>query len=114
MNLQPLRKNIIVLIEYYQDYLRFYYADGHSEIIQDSIHSYLHTDDKGYKRPIQVYNQELYPTQNKKDVNCRWINLSYIDEQDVHYMCLLKEKGLIDKCKKMYLKYKEKQLFDIY
>ena len=77
MNLQPLRKNIIVLIEYYQDYLRFYYADGHSEIIQDSIHSYLHTDDKGYKRPIQVYNQELYPTQNKKDINCRWINLSY-------------------------------------
>lgn len=115
MNSIQLTRNIIILIEKYEKFLKFYYADGHYEFFNSTIRSLTNKEKKssGYKQPIHINGQELYPTQNQRDLKCKWINLAYIDEQDINYMLLLKEKGLIEKTKKMYFKYKEEQLFSL-
>jgi len=106
----PLKDNIIIIVERYHQYVRIYYADGHSEIIDQRINNFQNGQRKsGYKNPICVADECLYPTMNQRDEECRWINLEYFEEKDPFFLQTLKKKGLFSKSLRMYLRYKEQQ-----
>ena len=86
----------------------------HCEFVELDINSlHVHDDVQTYKKPIEYFGHRLYPTKNQKEDDCKWINLAYIDEQDKNFIMFLYNKGVLEKTKKMYFKYKEKQLFQI-
>lgn len=107
-----LSHNVIVLVERYDIYIRVYYADGHSEIIVDNIQNYIikNKGKIGYKKPILINNQLLYPTIDQKNDYCCWIDLEQLDDYNEFYMNLLKQKSIYEKAIAMYLKQKEKML----
>ncbi|MEG0277302.1 MAG: hypothetical protein RR630_09755, partial [Coprobacillus sp.] len=65
----------------------------------------IRNDDYGYKKPILISSDFLYPTINRSDMNCKWINLDCFNERHQLFILLLKQKGLLNKAKKMYLKH---------
>lgn len=105
-----LSHNVIILVERYGIYLRVYYADGHSEIIDDNIQSYIikNKGKIGYKKPILINNQLLHPTIDQKNYLCCWIDLEQLDEYNEFYIKLLKQKSIYEKAITMYLKHKER------
>ena len=107
-----LSHNVIVLVERYDVYLRVYYADGHSEIIIENIQSYIikNKGKIGYKKPILINSQWLYPTINQKNGYCCWIDLEQLDDYNEYYMNLLKQKLIYKKAVSMYLKHKENSM----
>lgn len=110
-----LKNNIVLLVEYYHHQTRIYYSDGHYEVTTKQILEYEQKvlNERSYKNPIYIRSFLLYPTMNQKDEECRWINLSYLEEKDEFYIHLLKERQLYQKAVKMYLKYKEKELLSV-
>ncbi len=108
--LLSLSHNSVILIERYDEYLRVYYADGHSEIADEDIRSYIKKNKgkQGYKNPVLVNSQWLYPTVDQKDYLCCWIDLEQLDEDNEFYIHLLRQKGIYQKAISIYLKQKEK------
>ncbi len=103
--------NIAVLVETYGEYLHVYYADKHNEVLASIIPDYQIYDEYiGYKKPIIIQNNLLYPTMNCKHQFCRWINLEYLEENDLFFFSLLKTKSLFEIAKKMYIREKRKQI----
>lgn len=106
LRLSLLSKNEVLLVEHYERYLRFYYSDGHYEIVDKHIKEYItKRDGHSYKNPILIYSGYLHPTMSRSDINCKWINLDYFMQSHHLFRLLLKQKGLYEKAKKMYLKY---------
>lgn len=102
----PLSKSEVLLVEQFERYLRFYYSDGHYEIVDRRIKDYITKKSiHGYKNPILICTEYLHPTMNRSDTKCKWINLDYFIQNDYLFILLLKQKGLYEKTKKMCLKY---------
>lgn len=114
LKLSQLSHNVIVLMENFEQFTRVYYADGHYELCQQRIKDILpkQQGSSGYKRPVYYENVYLYPSQNQKDRECKWINIDYLDEKDPIFIHLLVHKNLYQKAVHMYLKEKEKLLKD--
>ena len=64
---------------------------------------------QGYKRPVKVGQEFLFPTQNQRDYECKWVNLDYLVQDDLNYMMLLKEKGIYERTQKMFFQYQLKK-----
>lgn len=107
-----LSHNRIILIERYDRYLRVYYADGHSEIADEDIQFYIKKNKgkRGYKNPILINSQKLYPTIDQKSYFCCWIDLEQLDDDNEFYIHLLNQKAIYHKAISMYLKQKEEKL----
>ncbi len=102
---------IIILAERFQQYIRVYYHDGHSEIVLEDIKTYVHQrKTRGYKNAILFDENWLYPTMNQRDEDCCWINLHYLKNANVFYRQLLKQKNLYQKAKMMYMKQIQKNM----
>lgn len=113
MKLSLLNKDIILMIENSDGDLKLHYADGHNEIlIGDDFQEYIVRQNSGYKQPIYIQKQWLYPIMNYRDERCIWIHLEYLDEYCYAFVPLLKHRNLSDKVRKMYLKYIEKKLIE--
>lgn len=78
-----LNHNKVLLAERFHCYIRVYYADGHYELRDENIQDYIKQNrgKSGYKHPILIENQNLYPTIDQKENLCCWINLGYIEEK---------------------------------
>ena len=100
---------ILLLVDSYQYYLRFYYADGHCEMKNSRVKHYMQENRKGYKNPICVQNDFLYPTKNIHDSHCQWINLDFYEENNHCYSMVLDYYDLNQHVKKMYIKHKYKK-----
>lgn len=107
-----LSHKVIILIENYERGLRVYYSDGHFEVLDTNIQNIAQKriNFYKYKNPIVYKGTLLHPTQNKKDEQCQWINLDYLEEKDFSFLRLLEKKNLISKVQNMYFKYK-KEMF---
>lgn len=105
-----LSHSLPVLIEHYHQWLRVYYADGHYEMLQGSIRDFTNQNIYlyKYKNPVTWGTSLMHPTQDRKDQNCQWINLDYLEEKDSLFINLLKQKNLLQITQNMYLKYKRK------
>ena len=103
---------MVILIEKASQFHKVYYSDGHSELINHELIRYINkTEHKNrYKTPIVVGSDYLHPTQNKRDINCRWINLQCFDHNNEYCIKLLKSKNLFEKAKKEYIFQKTNQL----
>lgn len=112
LKLLPSNHKVVIFIEKYEEGLRIYYADGHYEIADIDIQHLTNQQVNlyKYKNPILYENSLLHPTQNKKDDDCQWINLDYLEEKDPLFFQLLEKKNLLMKTQNMYIKYK-KQMF---
>ncbi|MCD8027784.1 MAG: hypothetical protein LUF02_03795 [Erysipelotrichaceae bacterium] len=106
-----LRSNVAILVERYYDSVKIYFGDGHCEVLDEKIEDYIGKEKSRarYKAPIEVYGQFLYPTKDKKEKDCVWVNLDYLDNIDKNYIAMLKSKNVFDKTIKMFLKQKEIQ-----
>lgn len=108
-----LNKDIILMIENSEGDLKLYYADGHNEIlIVDDFQDYIVKQNSGYKHPIYIQNQWLYPIMSYRDERCIWIHLECFEEYCYAFIPLLKHRNLNVKVRKMYLKYVEKKLIE--
>lgn len=86
-------------------FLKIYYSDGHSEIVNHKIQDFkCNSQTKGYKKPILIDGQYLYPTKNSRDDDCLWIDLNCVLRNDRYSVYLLKQKGVYDISVKMLLK----------
>ena len=114
LKLSLLSHSVVLLIEHFERYARFYYSDGHYEIQTDHLKEYIYRKKgiSGYKNPIQIQNVLLFPTVNQKYQECQWLNLDYLEEKDAVYTELLTEKNLLLKCRTMYLRNKEKRFLE--
>lgn len=112
MKLKSLQQNhnVIVLIERYEQYIRLYFADGHTEIADIRINEYIHKNKgkPGYKHAIMMNQQNLYPTLDQKNKKCQWINVHYFEASDGLYFRLLRNKDILQRAMKIYLKEKLK------
>ncbi|MCD7950163.1 MAG: hypothetical protein LUG12_07890 [Erysipelotrichaceae bacterium] len=111
--LLPPNNYIAVLLERFNNSVRIYYGDGHREVSDEKVEDYILKSSKkysGYKNPVFVYGQKLYPIKDQRDADCIWINLDYLDAEDEKYFKILKERDILDKAIKMFLKEKEIQL----
>lgn len=101
--------SVVILVEKYNHGLRIYYSDGHFEVIDGNIQnlSQERINFYKYKNPIVYEGVLLHPTQNKKDEQCLWVNLDYLEEKDSAFIELLKKKNLTSKVQNMYFKYKK-------
>lgn len=107
-----LQNNVAIVAERYGDSVKIYFSDGHYEISDERIEDYLLKEKSKvkYKNPIDVYGQKLYPTKNRNEKDCIWINLDYLDNRDEDYIMMLKNRDVFDIAVKMFLKNKEIQL----
>lgn len=99
---------VIILIEKYNGFLRVFYKDRHFEIWDDHFKKYILKKQKGYKKPMVIGDNWLFPTRNMRDVQCCWINLDYFIEFDRYFIKLLNQRHLYECVKKMFLRKKEK------
>lgn len=107
-----LNNGTIILIENASHCLRVYYADGHSELVKKDLSDFaiLSKVKSGYKNPIQIGDDFLYPTKNKRDKDCCYVNLKCFDYHNDYFIELLKTKNLLEKSKKEYLHHKLKAI----
>ena len=97
--------NLIVLIEKMGDYYCTHYADGHFDLGYLNIAELQIKDVKGYKVPIIVENQMLFPTMSMKEPECKWVNLKISHSQYHYYNYLVNKYELHSKIDKMYARY---------
>lgn len=107
----PLNKELILFVRHFDDYLCFYFADGHYEMRDERIQTYMKKQ-KGYKKPICVDSYQLYPTKNIHDKQCCWVHLDVFEQYKTMFMTLLGDDVYKHMCK-MYLKYKQEQVAHI-
>jgi len=98
------------MIERDKEYLKLFYADGHSEMLLDNIQKYIVKINTGYKNPIYLQEQQLYPTTNYENENCIWIHFDYFEEYCHLLLPFLKKRNITNMVKRMYLKHVEKRL----
>lgn len=108
-----LNNQTIIFVEKKHKYLCFYYADGHYEMKDEHIKSFMPKKKKGYKNPIHIGECRLYPTKNIHDINCQWINLQLYEEENDYLNYLIKKNCLEKYVWKMYIKYKEKHFTNV-
>lgn len=106
--------NNILLVDGVNSFTRLYFEDGHIEYIGINILEYVKNlkVGSGYKRPISLNYNMLYPTSHSKDYECQYINIDYLDKSDKSFMNLLRNKNLYHKAIHMYMKTKEKYFLD--
>ena len=65
-----LNHNKVLLAERFHCYIRVYYADGHYELRDENIQDYIKQNrgKSGYKHPILIENQNLYPTIDQRKI----------------------------------------------
>lgn len=107
-----LNSHIVLLIENSFRCLKVYYVDGHWELIQKGLYEFADICGRrnGYKNPIEIGNDCLFPTQNKREISCCWVNLHHFDCCDRHFIGLLNSKNLLGISKKQYLHHKSKHI----
>ncbi|MCD7808416.1 MAG: hypothetical protein LUH02_03660 [Erysipelotrichaceae bacterium] len=112
LKLLPSNNQIALLLERYDYGVRIYYGDGHSEVSDEKVEDYtIKIKGKtGYKNPVYVHGQELFPIKDQREKDCIWINLDYLDNEDSHYIKILRQKNILDRAIKMFLRQKEIQL----
>lgn len=105
---------MVLLIENYNHFLKVYHSDGHLEIIDQPLKNYVHfcKQKNKYKNPVKLGDVYLYPTQNMRDEQCRWVNLSYLDHHNDYFVSLLKEKNIFEKVINEYIAQKKKQFIE--
>lgn len=106
--------NNIYMIDGLSSFTRLYYEDGHIEYASDDILNYV-KDLKigsGYKRPISIQNNILYPTSHSKDYENQYINIHYFDILNKDFIKLLENKNIKDKAISLYIKKKEKYFLE--
>lgn len=100
-----LNKYTVLMVQSLKSYLKIYYADGHNEIVNGHYHDYQLKNKKGYKKPIVIDGEYLYPTMNTKDIRCQWINLRIFKEYYSSFKKILKPHDMFY-AQKMYIRLK--------
>lgn len=107
------KKNILLLVEYHYTFLRLYFADGHSEFKDESIQHYIVKKNTGYKNPIYIYDQWLYPTGDYHQNSCFWIQLDCIEDYNLELISFIEDEQTRLKVRKLYLKHIERKLINL-
>ncbi len=97
------------MIKYDYSFLRLYFADGHCEFKDEDIKHYIVKQNTGYKNPVYMYKQWLYPTGDYHYRDCLWIQLNCFEEYLLVMKSLISDEQMRLRIKKLYLNHIEKK-----